>query len=381
VSRRELELLREANPVPGVMPGRRSLPVARIALVAVLAVLVVVGAGPALGLHLPALDFGKAEKAPAPIERDFATLSAGAPKGMDPGVIAGETRRVTTVRLSDGPHTLWVAPTRAGGLCELWTGWGGGCDKLGTVPLSVTWGGIRDIQVVGGFVRARWSRSVQIERDDGTTVTPPLVWVSDPIGVGFYLYELPPGRTAVAVRALDPDGNVVTETRPGGATTTALLDALQDEKRKAFVLETSRGPATVWIAPTRYDGRCFWLEFEDKVFPVRRCAPKGYEHETGIGARFVRTADAVLLLAWVGDGVDSAELTFTDGDSLVARAQDNVMLAEVPEEHFALGHELAHVRYLAPDGSLIVDIPSSPDAAAPCSTITPLPESSPDCGR
>ena len=46
---------------------------------------------------------------------------------MDPGIVPNAARKVTVVTLSDGPHTLWVAPTKSGGFCETWTGLWGGC--------------------------------------------------------------------------------------------------------------------------------------------------------------------------------------------------------------------------------------------------------------
>jgi hypothetical protein len=53
---------------------------------------------------------------------------------MATDVIPNETRKVATF----GKATLWVAPTRQGGFCfDL--GGQGGCDRLGTVPLSISW--------------------------------------------------------------------------------------------------------------------------------------------------------------------------------------------------------------------------------------------------
>jgi len=89
---------------------------ATLALLAATALLV----APALGLGIPGIDFFQAEKAPPEVVKQFADLAVGAPAGMDPQAIPGETRKVAVVTLSDGPHTLWVAPTKAGGLCEAW---------------------------------------------------------------------------------------------------------------------------------------------------------------------------------------------------------------------------------------------------------------------
>ena len=119
--------------------GRRRAPRLRLVLAALALVVAFVLVAPALGIDLPVLDFWKAEKAPPRVVEDFRSLTEGAPTGMDPEALSGEARKVTTAVLSDGPHTLWVAPTRAGGFCLTWTNASGGCDRLGTVPLSVTW--------------------------------------------------------------------------------------------------------------------------------------------------------------------------------------------------------------------------------------------------
>jgi hypothetical protein len=380
MKRDELDLLGAANPVPGVGAPRLPLRRSRLAVLAAGVVALVLVAAPALGLGIPSLDFRHAEHAPAPVERDFDTLGVGAPEGMDPGVIPGETRKVATFHLpSGGTRTLWVAPTRSGGLCDLFSDLGGGCDKLGTVPLSASWGGGPmgdDISRVAGFVRDRWSASVQIELDDGTLVVPRVVWVSDPIGAGFFLYEPPAGRSVSLVRALDSGGNVVTEQRPGGEDPVPPPDALQDEKTPAYEIETEHGPAQVWFAPTRYDGRCAWIEFEGQLFPGHPCFPHGYEHQTGLAVGFLRTPDAVLLRGWVGDAVDRAELEFADGETSIAQARDNVILADVPSSRFAPGHQLLNVRYLRADGSVIVDIPTLIGAGA---CFVPLPQHDATC--
>ena len=119
--------------------GRRRAPRLRLVLAALALVVAFVLVAPALGIDLPVLDFWTAEKAPPRVVEDFRSLTEGAPAGMDPEALSGEARKVTTAMLSDGPHTLWVAPARAGGFCLLWTNASGGCDRLGTVPLSVTW--------------------------------------------------------------------------------------------------------------------------------------------------------------------------------------------------------------------------------------------------
>ena len=90
-------------------------------------------------------------------------------------------------------------------------------------------------------------------------------------------------------------------------------DALVEKKEKLIELETRRGPAVLWTAPTRYEGSCAWLEFDRKLEPFQRCSPKGYGHD-GIAGRFVYRSDTLLYLGSVGLGVASAQFHFADGE-------------------------------------------------------------------
>ncbi len=185
--------------------GRRRSPRLRLVLAVLALVVAFVLVAPALGIDLPVLDFWKAEKAPPRVVEDFRSLSLGAPPGMDPAAFANQARKVTTVALSDGAHTLWVAPTQAGGFCLTWTDAAGGCDKLGTVPLSVSWmargpvpagdDGLPELSAtsftrLSGFVNADYVDSVEFRFADGDVVRPHVTWVSEPIGAGFFIYDI-----------------------------------------------------------------------------------------------------------------------------------------------------------------------------------------------
>jgi hypothetical protein len=341
------------------------VPRLRLVLAVLALLLAFVLVAPALGLDLPVLDFWKAEKAPARVVEDFRSLSAGAPPGMDPAAIAGETRKVTTVVLDDGPHTLWVAPTRAGGFCLTWTNASGGCDKLGTVPLGVTWSArgaasargngrppepsATSFTSLSGYVNADYAESVELRFADGAVIRPEVTWVSEPIGAGFFVYDIPrerrvEGRELTAVVALDREGQLVAEDtgRPRESSGRPPVEAVLDDRRAAVRVATRHGEAVIWDAPTRYEGRCAWLEYEGRSLAFVPCMPKGYPFGA-FSFRFVPTADDVLLVGWVRDDVASVEVRFADGDRMVAHPQDGFVLAEVPAEHLVRGREATSI--------------------------------------
>jgi hypothetical protein len=252
----------------------------------VLAVAVVVVA-PALGLRLGWIDFFHAEHAPPAVVKDFGSLSQGAPPGMDPGAIAGETRKVMTMSFSGRQHSLFVAPTAAGGLCFEWTQDMGGCDRNGDVPLAVSWGAPavdsgppstpKDFGMVEGHVHAPWVDGVEIRLSDGSTAQPELTWVSPPIDAGFFVYQAPKGLTIRSVVATK-DGEAVDADNFGSGVdpfTEAAPSPYADLSKRRVVesIETDAGRATVWSAPTKTDEVCTWLEVGNLRRNLIPCLP------------------------------------------------------------------------------------------------------------
>jgi len=124
----------------------------------------------------------------------FSSFALGAPP-LGPGAIASETRLVATTQLRDGSHLLYVSPTRQGGFCYAWTRAGGGCGQPQTNPLSITWGRSRLI----GTILSTQVSLIKIRFTDGTSAVPRIAWVSAPINAGFFLYEIPTGKTVADV--------------------------------------------------------------------------------------------------------------------------------------------------------------------------------------
>jgi hypothetical protein len=391
-SRDAFSLLQSANPIPSEPGAGRRWTVLKTGLA--LAVLTVgfLLVAPAVGIRIPALDFWSAEKAPPKIVKDFESLAEGAPPGMDPGAIPGETRKVT---LADG-IVLWVAPTKHGGFCTFGTR-SGGCDKLGTFPLGISWGASgpihwRDVRrmsplpmtafdVLEGNANSRYVDTVEIRFADGEVDRPALTWVSEPIHQGFFLYRVPPehrraGHEIESVVGLDAEGQLVVDaTRPGiGGLKTVPRDAIVDKREERARISGRLGEAVIWEAPTRYDGRCAWLELPGRVLRLFPCMPQGYPYGL-FDVRFVPTADDVLVAGWVAERYASVEIEFADGSRLVVRPHAGFLLAELPADKLARGHEATTIVGRDSDGKELQPriLVGEADSHAPCFAALPDP--------
>jgi hypothetical protein len=168
--------------------------------------------------------FGTSKPAPAIVRREFADLSFGLPPRNAPGAIVDQTRAVTGFRIDGRERTLWVAPTRRGGFCWMFEDASGGCldrRELVRPAVSVTFVSASSrssipARIEGVVTSARAHRLVA-EFRDGTTMDIPFVFVSKPIGAGFFLWSVPRElqhrQTALRrVTARDGSGTVVAST-------------------------------------------------------------------------------------------------------------------------------------------------------------------------
>jgi hypothetical protein len=188
-------------------PGHRARPRRLVwALAAAVLLAAVVVATPAWGLVRGVLPFWDQPTAPQSVQVQFFSLNAGAPRGMSPRAVAGETREVGRFTFGGSTRTLWVAPARNGGFCSLWLPAGGGGCSISGHPLSTgallrrgkpAW--------VTGDVIAPGAGDVVVRFSDGSTVHPRIVWVSAPIDAGFFAYDVPAGEqtSRVHVTAVD----------------------------------------------------------------------------------------------------------------------------------------------------------------------------------
>ena len=133
--------------------------------------------------------------------------------------------------------------------------------------------------VLEGNANSRYVDRVEIRFADGAVDRPALSWVSEPIHQGFFIYRVPPehrrpGHEIESVVGLDADGRLVVDaTRPGiGGLKTVPRDAIVDKRVERARISGRLGEAVIWEAPTRYDGRCAWLELRIGVLRLLPCA-------------------------------------------------------------------------------------------------------------
>ena len=375
-----MEVLRRANPVPaerrtqmaaqlepataagevitraqsyvdvGWRAGRGRLVAIAAAVVIVLAAFPL-AIGPALGFGPALYSLSNSSPPPPQLKTVIFSLAQGAPRGMDPGLLPDKARVITTMRLNGKNRELWAAPTTAGGMCYGWAAEGGGCDRLGTTPLDVSWGVQADRQSIAtlrGFVHSRYASEVEIRFADGEVVHPLLVKVTAPINAAFFSYDVPqdrqnPDKTVVAVVARDASGKVVTEQAApvsSASRPSPIADAQLAAKQPAVQLDTRHGQATIWSAPTGYGGRCAWSEFEGQSRFLAYCHPARYDFDQ-FGIVPVATQDDVLLTGTLSSAIDSVLVRFADGAEARIAPDGGFLLYEIPSSHLAQGHQAA----------------------------------------
>ena len=223
-------------------PARQLRVAALVALVLALATALL--ATPAFGLrdriaHLFAAERSEPKPPPALIRRFFKNMYDARPDDAT-GVIPARAR--VAIRLSIpgfGHKTLWVAPTRAGGYCS-----NIGCNRTRRPRFEATMeiaGPTSTTQLLPGsgnqhvfFLGDTTIRAARLEIrfEDGGMERRPLVWVSNPIDAGFFLYLLPkshwkPGERPVALALEDARGHeLARDTRVAGYFAEAQLHGL-----------------------------------------------------------------------------------------------------------------------------------------------------------
>jgi hypothetical protein len=319
---------------------------AQAIVVAVLAV----GVASAYALGHPVIDFGSAGPAGTKQVDDFGSMEVGAPRGMAPGVLPHEARRITSVRFDGKEHVLYAAPTKSGGYCYLWTGLGGGCrTRHGRGANAVYTGGMVGpnglIVLETSFLQAQGDRLV-MRFEDGATADVPFVWVTAPIDAGFALYRVTDAHRRAATRPVslalydahgkllarnsirgpEPLGGPVVHVKGFGPLGTP-VDGVWAKAKMLFDLRAPNGQRVgLWVMPKRGGGTCYLTNTGSgcgtSVVPISL----GFE-----GAR---------LCCQVAQGIVRVEARFQDGARVALYPKEGYLVWPIPADHYALGHRL-----------------------------------------
>ena len=389
----------------GKIPARRSVRrsgswrrvPARVALVAAVVLLAAVVTAVAFGLPQRVVDFFNSAPAPTGIKNFMGSMGVGAPPGMDPRAIGGQTRKIAGV-------PLYVAPTKSGGFCYLWAG-AGGCvgSRDGTPAKPVNHGyGPLGVDVNGpfvrGWVRSGATRTLEARFADGATAKIPVTWVSAPISAGFVGYTAPrsPRDRAHAlswVVALDADGRVigrvsapptpgenpigehdVPSTLPDGTKMALPRSAEAAKARKIISFRATDGSKVyLWLVPLTGGGDCFfsnatsgcrtpWLDKRRGVFYPNVFG--GAFRTTCSGRTRCTPADEVsipvtrvLFFALAKPAVATVELRYQNGERERLKPIDGFVLHELVPAHWKRGTRLVAAVALNRNGKAISTVP------------------------
>ena len=342
-----------AGSLPSLRRGRWSRRSVWVAFAAV--ALVIAVAAPALGLGPPFLDFFSSKHASKRVVHQFALLNVGAPRGMSPKVISGQTRLVTTYHLRTGKaFPLWVAPTRAGGFCYL-LGYGGGCvapnspthprsGDLNTGQLDV---GRLGSNVIAGSVANKQTAKVEVRFLHDRAMSLPVLWVGPPINHGFFFDELTrvqqePSHRPIAVVAVDDKGRLLARVSAMFRVPPAWANPNTVSNRADRHVILRSGRLSITIAPSTAGGNCWWLKYRAQTIGSG-CAPPrlqtiamagGQNHGQDHGNGFTSFS------AQVKPSVRRVVLRFQDGENVTLAAVDGHVLYDIPKTHWSRGHRL-----------------------------------------
>ncbi len=364
----------------------------RVTLAACLVAVAALVVPTAVALRGSVVDFFASEPAPKPVVLDFASLDAGAPAGMETGVIAEQTRAVVRKRLANGRVlTVWVAPTKKGGFCALY-GHAGGCHPPHFIPVEhgvsiqgpIANGVIRGGPVlVSGSVQLLDAATIELRYEKGDSDRERLIWVSPPIDAGFFVFDVGSdhwnGNRPRELALLDAAGGVLRREPVHFVLPPAMrqdgtpADALLDEARKLISVDTHTGvEAALWVAPTA-DGRtCHWLRYGPGGFGGG-CSEKQLPQRFGLG----RSQGKNVVLLWGGplrQDIREVEIRYEDGERADVKAIEGMVLYEIPAAHFPRGHRPLLLVARDAEGRDIAQqtIPTKDPGSYPCKTPVPI---------
>jgi hypothetical protein len=315
---------------------------------------VAAGVASAYALGHPVIDFTKAQPAGMRQVNEFGSMEVVAPRGMAPGVLPHQTRRITSVRIDGKLRTLYLAPTKRGGFCFEW-GFIGGCradrhDKNATHIETGGLDGAHGLEILeGSFFQANGDRLV-LTFKNGATADVPFTWVTAPISAGFYLYRIPDSHRAEATRAVslalyDKYGKLL-DRQPVMAGESPLSsaahvkgfpvlmlprDGIWAKAVQLFDVRDAKGARQgLWVMPKRGGGSCYVFNGGSGCRPTS--LPKRFQMELGFsGTR---------LCCLVAKRIARVEARIQDGARISLHPREGYLLWPIPASHWPLGHRI-----------------------------------------
>lgn len=171
------------------------------ALLVVLVVAAFAAAAPALGLDRAVVDFLASDPTPEVVTLDARHwFDEVLPESRRPGIATEEMRRVHVFTAASGPRALFMAPARDG-YCWSLPGLTGACVHEASRAISPLWTDIPPATasspeplLIAGPINAPDAERLVVTFQDGEETEVPFVLVSEPIGAGFFYYEVPRER-------------------------------------------------------------------------------------------------------------------------------------------------------------------------------------------
>lgn len=369
---------------------------ARVAVVAAVVVLAAVVTAVAFGWPRTVIDFFTSAPAPTKVKNWFAFDNASSPPGMNPQAIPGQARKIMRLRFLDESsdqsdrliwHTLYVAPRKGGGFCELWTKADGGCapakspattaESRAAGPLGVTWFGNEYPAVADGFVRGGATRTVEARFAHGRSAAIPVTWVSSPISAGFFAYTIPTAHRnrADALRsvvALDANGHVVGResfpvmrtnwspkfvplTLPNGKKLLLPKDADVARAREMFRFRALTDGSHVygshvflWVVPLKHGGECY-LDNQGEG-----CGPSIPVFQGRLYGGLANGTDRVVFWAQANPMVAKVELRYQNGSTERVTPIKGFVVHKISPAHLQLGTRLVAAVALNRSGRAIM---------------------------
>jgi hypothetical protein len=347
---------------------------ARLALAGVVAVVALAASAAAFGWPGAFVDFFKARPAPESVEALFRAHDVALPHGISPHATVGQARQVMTASFdaNNSPptnpteHTLYVAARTDGGFCFLWTDYGGGCadpedaaaatTDPGARPLGVEWLAGDYATFIDGYVRGE-AQTVEARFADGSSVTVPVTWVSDPIDAGFFAYVVPPAHQTTddalsSVLALDGNGKVVAQddigvtkpldqdvlqTLPDGTKYSLPRRAQAARARDPFSFRTTNGAhAYLWVMPRTGGGSCYL--FGTGAGGGFGCwSPRELSQLPAVNGVY---GNGDFYFAEVRPGISKVELRYANGRTERLTPVDGYLLHQIPPAYRKAGARL-----------------------------------------